>query len=238
MKQFKSIVGIMVMLSVSYISYGSARELHLRDFHKSELDVNGDGFSDHCVRQSTGIVCRLGSINGFGPRQQWDRMFSDYPGYWNAPFTGETVQFPDVNGDGLSDVCGRASNGVWCSISNGREFVGFRAWSMNFTNAQEWNRPSFADTIRFPDVNGDSLPDLCGRAASGIVCEINNGHGFGGFANWSKVFTNAQGWTLPINAQSIHYRDVNGDGLDDVCARPVNRPPFCLLSDGRRFLDF
>jgi hypothetical protein len=56
----------------------------------------------------------------------------------------------DVNGDGRADICGRASAGVQCVISNGDgTFGGLQQWDGFFSDADGWNQPWYGTTIMF-----------------------------------------------------------------------------------------
>src|SRR6185295_7566408 len=80
-------------------------------------DVNGDGKADTCARDPSGIVCGLSTGTEFGLVSRWSADFSDAQG-WVTPY-GESIQFPDIDGDGRADVCGRREDGLHCALSNG-----------------------------------------------------------------------------------------------------------------------
>lgn len=90
--------------------------------------------------------------------------FSDAAG-WNAgPAYYATIQFPDLNGDGKADVCGRGVNGVACALSSGTSFGPFTVTSAALSDANGWKPAASASTIRFPRVaRGDCRPS---RAAT------------------------------------------------------------------------
>jgi hypothetical protein len=70
-------------------------------------DVDGDGRADVCARGIAGILCARSTGSGFGPITLWDPNPSDAAG-WGARQYWATIQFPDVDGDGRSDMCARA----------------------------------------------------------------------------------------------------------------------------------
>jgi hypothetical protein len=186
-------------------------------------DVNGDGRADVCGRTSTGIVCGLAaSSGGFATPTSWTSDYSDAAG-WNAsPSYWATIQFPDVNGDGKADVCGRAPDGIHCSLSNGTNGFGPASrWHDDFSDSANWNANEYYwGTIQFPDVNGDGKADICGRGYSGPRCALSNGvDGFGTVSAWQTDYSISAGWTTPDHWVTIQYPDVNGDGKADVCGR-------------------
>jgi hypothetical protein len=199
-------------------------------------DVNGDGIADVCGRASAGIVCAIGNGDGtFSGLQQWDTFFSDAGG-WNAAPYGTTIMFGDIDGDGKADVCGRASAGIVCELSNGSSFGGSILATTNFSDAQFWNSSSvYYGSLRLADVNGDGKADICGRASAGIQCVLSNGDGtFGGLQQWDLFFSDAGGWNQPWYGTTIMFGDINGDGKADVCGR-ASAGIDCELSTGSSF---
>src|SRR5581483_10430948 len=124
-------------------------------------------------------------------------FFGDGNG-WDQPQYYLTLQYPDVNGDLRSDVCGRHNDGIWCSTDDGTtQQFNQTLWSNNFTDGFGWAGASYYPTIKFPDVTGDGKADVCGRGNAGVLCGISSGSGFGTVNTWASVFSDANGWTLP-----------------------------------------
>ena len=193
-------------------------------------DVNGDGKADLCGRSSAGIVCAISDGAGFtteiaGPG------WGDADG-WDQVQYYSTIQFGDINGDGKADVCARGAAGIGCSLSNGSGFptpVPGPEWS----DANGWDQQRYYSTIQFADVNGDGKADLCGRAATGIVCALSDGDGFSTNIV-GPPWSDDASWDQPQYNSTIQFADVNGDGKSDVCAR-ASGGIFCSLSDGNGF---
>lgn len=189
-------------------------------------DVNGDGFADVCARSPTGIRCALNDRTGrFSASTLWlGTEFTDALG-WTAASYGTTIQFADIDGDGRADVCGRGAGGVRCALANttGNGFARVHQWSFRteFSDTEGWAAASgYYGSIRLADVNGDGLPDLCGRGPSGIVCAISNGIGFDHAELWMRRdYTDAAGWQADRYGTTIRFADVNRDGHADVCGR-------------------
>jgi LmbE family N-acetylglucosaminyl deacetylase len=78
-------------------------------------DINGDGRADACGRSPDGIVCGLSDGAAFARALRvLPQDFTDALG-WAAAKYGATIRFPDLDGDGHADVCGRGTWGLLCS---------------------------------------------------------------------------------------------------------------------------
>jgi len=105
------------------------------------------------------------------------------------------MRLADVNGDGVSDVCGRGIAGVYCSLNHGDGTFGpVVLWTNQFANAGGWNQAQYGTTMMFADINGDGVADVCGRGIAGIYCELSTGNGFGAIFLASSDFSDAEGW--------------------------------------------
>ncbi|WP_437572419.1 ricin-type beta-trefoil lectin domain protein [Sorangium sp. So ce542] len=100
--------------------YGDGSEFDAAPSHWGSLglgDVDGDGDADLCGRGASGALCALSNRLGFGAaRPASNGAFGDAQG-WLAARYGATVQPGDVDGDGRADLCGRASDGLWCALA-------------------------------------------------------------------------------------------------------------------------
>ncbi len=201
-------------------------------------DINGDGKDDVCGRGIDGIICGISHGNRFGPPKFWNSSFSDqglwksHPAYWS------TIQFPDVNGDGKDDVCGRGIDGIWCATSNGNDaFISTKLWSKSFRDAHGWkNHDYYYATIQFGDLDADGKDDICGRGAAGIWCGLSSGSDFTNISLWTTQYSNAAHWhTSPAYWSTIQLADINRDGRADVCGRGFSGI-YCGLSTTARFV--
>jgi hypothetical protein len=103
----------------------------------------------------------------------WIADYSNTQGWSAQPYYWQTIRFPDVNGDGRADVCGRGEAGIWCALSSGSAFAQATLQSSTYSNAGSWHTQAYYwQTIQFPDVNGDGKADVCGRGQAGIYCEL------------------------------------------------------------------
>lgn len=188
-------------------------------------DVNGDGTADACVRRADGVYCALNNSSGsFASYALYSSAFADAAGF-GVDATGTTLRMGDVNADGRADACARSSAGIVCATANaaGTAFVNARVWSSgnDFSDAAGWAAsPSYYQSIRLADVNGDGYADVCGRLAGGIYCALNNRNGgFSPATLWLADFTDASGWSTASYGTTLQFADINGDGKADVCGR-------------------
>jgi hypothetical protein len=202
-------------------------------------DVTGDGRADYCARGSDGIRCAVATLShgtgAFTNDRVWNASYKDANG-WGDPKYWGTVQFPDLNGDGKADVCGRGGDGIYCALSDGGNFISIHRWEAGESDANGWGAgPQYWATIQFPDLNGDGNADFCGRGGDGIRCALSNGaDAFTGQTVWRAEFGDGAWNTSPGYWGTIQYADVNGDGKDDVCGRGVDGV-YCSLSTGTTF---
>jgi hypothetical protein len=181
-------------------------------------DVNGDGKDDVCGRGGAGVHCALSNGTTFDTFRLWGESFSDAGG-WLDPSQYSTILFPDVNGDGSADACGRHGTGVVCGLSTGGAFAPATLWSPTFSTALDWNLAPYYATLRFPDLNADGMADVCGRARDGVYCGLSSGGAFTATSRWLARFTDAEGWGQPASYLTMAFPDVDGDGRADVCSR-------------------
>ena len=200
-------------------------------------DLNNDGRDDICGRGSGGIVCGISTGGAYNPKPDlWTESFRDADGWKDHPSYWQTIEFPDVNGDGKADVCGRGVDGLYCALSNGRSFGRVRLWSNYFSDRNGWkDNPSKWQTIQFADINRDRKMDVCARTEQGVVCALSNGTGFNIPVLWTSEFRNEHGWNSKESLwQTIRLIDVNGDQRADICGRG-NEGIYCCLSNGSGF---
>lgn len=193
-------------------------------------DVDGDGKADLCERGAAGMVCELSNGKGF-PTEVEGPAWSDAAG-WDQPQHYQSIQLVDVNGDGRADLCGRGKAGITCSIFDGRVFLpelAGPAWS----DAAGWDKPQYSETIRYADIDGDGLTDVCGRSATGVSCGLSNGKGFPTEIA-GPPWSDASGWNASAYYTTLQFADINGDGKADLCAR-ASQGVICEISNGKGF---
>ncbi|MDY7230335.1 S8 family serine peptidase [Hyalangium rubrum] len=199
-------------------------------------DINGDKRADLCGRGTDGAYCALSTGTGFSAATLWGYGYADATGWGQQAHHWQTLRFPDLNGDGSADVCGRAGDGIVCGLSNGSRFGSLSLWTPSFSNATYWkDDPKYWQTLQYVDVNGDSRADLCGRGTDGVYCTLSTGTAFTDYKRWSVGFGDDNNWgSTPAYWQTLRFPDVNGDGKADVCGRGTSAL-FCAVSDGTTF---
>jgi RHS repeat-associated protein len=127
-------------------------------------DLNRDGKVDICARVSGGIDCYYGTGTSFAPAFT-SAVFADSTGF-NTQNHVYSLQFIDLNRDGIPEVCGRKSDGLYCYRGTGRDF-GDVYFSSILSDANGFNQDS--QPYIFVDHNADGVLDLCYAKVSGTV---------------------------------------------------------------------
>lgn len=193
-------------------------------------DFTGDGMDDLCVRTASELRCYPSTGDGFGSVLSGPAMPA--ADGWSSPSRFGTLRMGDIDGDGDQDLCARRATGMVCWKSEGNGFgaeIEGPAWS----DAKGFRWPKHWSTIRLADVDADGRADLCARMASGLVCHLSNGNGFGPEVT-GPTWSDGSGWADPANFSTIRLGDIDGDRDLDVCARG-NAGMVCATWDGARF---
>ena len=191
------------------------------------VDVTGDGRADFCYRSDSGVRCSPSVGTGFDHDNQIVTSICADPGrattegVCNDDDNFNTIAFSDITGDGRSDLIYRGDQGgMHTYISTGTSFINHH--STNFCIGT--NGSGGCSSVRYADVNGDGLIDLCNRGGIGVNCA--NATGDGGFVSGitSQICGNGSttygGCNDSDNYNTIAYNpDVNGDGRSDLVYR-------------------
>lgn len=201
------------------------------------FDVDGDGYSDACIRLAGGLYCGTNAHDLLGTYTLFGAGFSDANG-WSADGYGSTVQYADVNLDHVLDACARTSTGLACAIGSSTGFAPATAWSSEFSDSTVFVGSSYYRSLHFADINADGYADVCGRTATGVSCALNTKSGaFAASTSWLATdFTDAGGFGADAYGSTIQLGDVDGDGKADVCGRAPTGL-FCATSTGTSFVD-
>jgi hypothetical protein len=178
-------------------------------------DINGDRRADVCARGADGIFCWLSDGAKF-PYRITGPAWSDANGWGDMKFWS-TIRLADIDGDGMADLCGRTVDGIRCHHSTGEGF-GEPIDGPALSDANGWGVAMYYGTIRFGDVNGDAMMDVCSRHSAGFSCWLSDGRGFPTEVAGPGL-SDANGWGDPKYWATIALGDIDADGKDDVCAR-------------------
>jgi len=196
-------------------------------------DVNGDGSPDICGKRVDGIYCIDGRSRAVS---KWKDLPDDQG--WRSPQYSATTALADLDKDGRADLCVRGAAGLYCFRSDGHAFASAVTWwsGGSFSDAEGWaTDESMYASIQMGDIDGDGAADVCGRDASGIVCQRFTGAGFGPVERWiSGKFDNVNHWNNVQYAATLRLGDINGDGRADLCGR-ASYGMACSLSRGTGF---
>ncbi len=126
-------------------------------------------------------------------------------GHWSPLAGWRDIQFGDFDGNGLKDVVGRTSGGVWWVGFNGggvfqNKYMGF--WS---------ERVGWQD-VGVGDFNGDGRADIVGRTANGAWYVAQS-------VGTTFLTTRWAGWSSAAGWHDVQIGDFDGDGRDDIAAR-------------------
>jgi hypothetical protein len=196
------------------------------------------GRAAFCGRAREGIVCAFADEYGqWAPPRLVASAFADAAGWGRAASYNATIQFIDVDGDGVADVCGRRADGLVCAP--GQRDGGFgeaTLWSPDFADAQGWGEsPVRWATLHFPDLDGDGRADVCAQSPAGHRCALSTGRAFGPLQAWGPPLAQVSAtWSQPEVWGTLQYPDLDHDGRDDFCVRGSGGI-HCALSSGQSF---
>ncbi len=178
-----------------------------------------------CVRATEVLSCATQTPNGWTEPAVLTAEYSNVAG-WSSLARDATVSFPDINADGMLDLCGRGDLGMLCSLQGDDGFgeVALLSDGPYFGDAPSefWFEFSYFQSIGWPFL-GDSTgrPHLCVRSVVGVSCSPPSPDGGGEMIRdvLQTEFTDELGWDDDMYGATIRYGDVDGDGIDGVCGR-------------------
>ena len=144
--------------------------------------------------------------------QCWVHAFG-YSHGWRTANTPR--EFGDIDGDGLLDIVGFASDGVMVSFNTGSSFkYPVKLLSEFDYSAGTWRTQKHLRLI--VDVNGDGRADIVGFGNHGIYVALSKGRVFENPVSWSNEFGYSSRGNWRIGNHPRFLKDVNGDNLPDV----------------------
>ena len=192
-------------------------------------DVNGDDMEDIIGFGTKGVSVALSNGSGFDSANLWLNNFG-YDQGWTSDTT--LRKMADVNGDGLADVVGFGTTGVFVALSNGSGFDDASLWLADFGYAQGWRLDKGLRVLA--DVNGDTKADIVAFGNNGVSVALSNGSDFNNARLWVNDFGYNQGWRNDKGLRML--ADVNGDNQADIVAFG-NAGVSVALSGGSSFVN-
>jgi hypothetical protein len=175
-------------------------------------DVDADGFPDACGRASDGITCTFAN----GTSQHWTDAFADGT---TVPNTDASLALVDANGLGSPEICGLSMLGVQCAP---------RGLAALAVARSTW--PPTDTPLKLADLDGDHHADWCSLGTT-VSCG----------AERDRVITdNGAPWRFALGGTAepltgpVAFRDIDGDGLADLCEISGNTVR-CARSQGYGF---
>src|SRR5262245_54760316 len=175
-------------------------------------DVNGDGKADIVGFGAAGVYVSLATTGGHFAAPTFElAAFGANAGGWSSDNTYPRA-LADVNGDGMADIVGFSSGGVFESLATlGGHFAAPTFELAAFgANAGGW---SSNDTYprALADVNGDGMADIVGFGADGVYESLATGAGHFAMPTFELAAfgTNAGGWASQ-HLSPRELADVNG----------------------------
>jgi len=195
------------------------------------VDTTGDGKLELVYRSDNGIrVATWDDANGFTENSAIDVCKNGYPGC-NDGDNHYYIQYPDVNGDGLSDLCYRSDSGVKCHYSVGGSFnqnadISTDICANGSTQYGVCNDADNYGSIKYVDFNADGRNDLVFRSDNkGIQVFLFDGEKYTLHANsvLNGLCSNGSAAGGVCNDRDNHstisFADFNGDGGSDFVYR-------------------
>ncbi|MCP4984305.1 MAG: VCBS repeat-containing protein, partial [Gammaproteobacteria bacterium] len=172
-------------------------------------DVNGDGMADVVGFAYDGVHVSLSTGTSFKYSGIWKHDYGIGHGWTN---TNYPRMLRDVNGDGLADIVGFGSGGVYVSLSTGTSFGGMTTWHNDFGYNDGYRGASHPRMVS--DVNGDGLADLVVIAGNGVYVALSSGTKFLTRSHWVAQYGVEDGWQVASHPRML--ADINGDRIPDM----------------------
>jgi VCBS repeat protein len=184
-----------------------------RDKHVRALaDINGDRKADIVGFGNNGVWTSLATENGrFAPPAFVVDNYGTEHGW--TPEKHVRVM-ADISGDGLADIVGFGTEGVWTSLARGDgHFISPVFVVDNYGTEHGWRPDKHVRVMA--DISGDGLADIVGFGQAGVWTSLARGDGHFispvfGVANYGAD----QGWTPAKHVRAL--ADIDGDRKADI----------------------
>lgn len=175
-------------------------------------DVNGDGRADVIGFATDGVYVATSTGTGFAPMAKVSDAFRGNGGFSDQDHFPRMVA--DVDGDGVGDLVGFATNGVWVALSTKTTFGPAENWGASFAAAAD--KSTNVEPRMIFDVNYDGKGDLITVRNDGIFVALSNGKSFGSPARWYDRMTMQGGGWKDQDTFPRFAGDFDGDGYADM----------------------
>jgi hypothetical protein len=194
------------------------------EFPRDVADINGDGLADLVGFGTAGVYVALATGKGtFGEMYLAKNLFGAgaEAGSWTSAGTFPRT-LADINGDGLADLVGFGTAGVYAALATGNGTFGEMylakgAFGAGIEAGGWTSAGTYPRTLA--DINGDGLADLVGFGNAGVYAALATGKGgFGEMYLAAAAFGaagDAGGWTSADKYPRM-LADINGDGMADL----------------------
>jgi LmbE family N-acetylglucosaminyl deacetylase len=169
------------------------------------LPESGMDYAHLMCLGSDGNLVRAGLCGREGaPRWELSELATQTPRPIPA-LPGRAVRLADLTGDRRADLCYAAAGELHCAAGHGDGT--FAAPTTITPLAIE------PESLVIGDVDGDRIPDACGRDATGLRCALSTTAY--AVVPWSPSF--ARDGAADATDRSLSASDANGDGIDEIC---------------------
>jgi FG-GAP-like repeat len=182
--------------------------------------VNGDTRADIIAFSSAGVYESLATGNGDFMAPTFElAAFGTMAGGWSSNDTYPR-ELADVDGDGMADIVGFSSGGVYVSRATGNGHFGTPTFELAAFGAGGGAGGWTSDDLyprMLADVNADGRADIVGFGSAGVYTSLATGGGhFAAPAFTDMAFgVGAGGWSSDTTYPR-QLADVNADGKADV----------------------
>jgi FG-GAP-like repeat len=189
-------------------------------YPRTLADVDGDGKADIIGFSSAGVYESLATAGGHFAMPTFElAAFGTMAGGWSSNDTYPRA-VADVNGDGMADIVGFSSAGVYVSLATGNGHFGAATFELAAFGAGAGAGGWTSDDLyprALADVNADRRADIVGFGSAGVYVSVATGGGhFAAPAFTDTAFgVGAGGWSS-YNAYPRQLADVTQDGKADV----------------------
>jgi uncharacterized repeat protein (TIGR01451 family) len=206
-------------------------------YPREVADVNGGGMADIVGFSSAGVFESLATGGGAFAAPTFElAAFGVDAGGWSSNDTYPRT-LADVNGDGMADIIGFSSVGVFESLATAGGHFATPTFELGAfgTNAGGW---SSNDTYprALADVNGDTRADIIGFSSVGVFESLATGNGdfMAPTFELAAFGTNAGNWSSD-NTYPRALADVNGDHMADIVGFGADGVYVSLATGGGNF---